>query len=226
MLARLQGFDDPLFVSRRKPRKKRCFFRGVGKFRVGHLLDVTAKQHDRCVETDFFADLACDQIVITGDNFDRHAVTLQSFDRRSSRFLRWVQKGDIAVKNQVSLVVLGIGCRVPHHGASRVNVFAGDCQDAEAIGGKCLVFFLQLFDMRVIHRVEFVIEREVRTAREYLFWCSLADNSVFAFRCSDDDRHDPTLEVEGDLVHFCILGDLRMSVDLCMGQHRTVQDVL
>jgi hypothetical protein len=68
-------------------------------------------------QADFFADLARNQLVVTGKHFNRYAVLLKSGDRRRRCFLRRVEERHVAFQDKVVFVVfavngLGIAVRV------------------------------------------------------------------------------------------------------------------
>ena len=59
-------------------------------------------------QADFFTDLARNQLVVTGEHFDRDAVLLKSGDSRRGGFFRRVEERHVALQDEVVLVVLAI----------------------------------------------------------------------------------------------------------------------
>ena len=83
------------------------------------------------------ADLAGDEIVVAGQYFHDDAVLLQRGDGLGGGFLGRIQKGDVALENQVRFVRLGIG-------GALVHFLGRDGQDAETVGAQVIVFLDQI----------------------------------------------------------------------------------
>src|SRR6516162_8426682 len=69
--------------------------RASREFLVGHLVEIAAGQHIICHHTDLAADLARDDVVVTGQDLYLDARARQRCDRDPGAFLGRVEKGDI-----------------------------------------------------------------------------------------------------------------------------------
>ena len=94
--ARLQRTHDPLFVSGRYAREQRRFFGRDRKVRVAHRFDCVAQERNRVREADLIADFARDELIVARDDFHRHAMSRERFDRRSGGLFRRIEEGDIS----------------------------------------------------------------------------------------------------------------------------------
>ena len=82
-------------------------------------LDVVAQQHELGGQPDLLADLAGHQVVVAGDDLDRHAVALQRLDGGGGGLLGRIEERDVAVEDQVALVGLAVGRGVARDDAVR-----------------------------------------------------------------------------------------------------------
>jgi len=78
VFAGLQRLDNPLLVRGRDAGEERGLFGSVGKLLVSHLLQLIAQQNEFRGKPHLFAYLAGDQVVITGQNLDQHAMPCKS----------------------------------------------------------------------------------------------------------------------------------------------------
>ena len=76
-------------------------------------------------QPDLGADLARDQVVVSRDDLDGHAMALQGLDRCRGCLFRRVEEGRIAVQDQVALVGFRVGSGVARNDTDRLNVFTG-----------------------------------------------------------------------------------------------------
>ena len=167
----LQGADHPLLVGGREPGEERGVLRRLGQFGVGHGFHLRAQQHAIGRQPDFLADLAADQLVVAGEDFDRHAVVLQRQDGGGRGILGRIEEGHVAHQHQVAFVVLGIG-------GLRLDVLVGDRQHAEAVGAEFVAVLLQFRDQQRIDRVDFSLQLEAVAALEHGLRGALADQAA------------------------------------------------
>jgi len=71
-----EGADDTLFMRGREAGEQRDLYSGLGKFGVGHFLDVTAQQHGIRREAHVGANLTAYQGVIPSEDFYGHAILM------------------------------------------------------------------------------------------------------------------------------------------------------
>jgi hypothetical protein len=207
-------------------RAKSVALGGVGELCVRHFLDVVAQNDELRQQSDFLADLAGNEVVVTGDDLDRDGVVLERPDGRGGALLRRIEKRHVTVENEVALVGFAVGGSVASHSPSRFDGFGGDGEDPKAVGAELLVFLLQALDVPVIHGDTFAIELEAHTPGEDRLGSALGDDAVLAVGGADDDRHDAAGEIEGDLVDLGLLGDASVLVSFLVREHRPIQDVL
>ena len=115
---------------------------------------------------------------------------------------------------------------MPDHAGSRRYILAGQSQHAKPVCAQLLVLLLEVLDEGVLHRELLAVQLESAAAGKDCFRGAFADQAVVAFRCADHHCHDPSLEVEGDLVDLRIFGYAGQVVRVGMGQDRPVSTFL
>ena len=126
--AALARRDDPRLLGRSELGKHRIAFDQSRQIRVARSVDLGAEDDAIDVKADFAADLACDDIIVAGKDFDPHAGPAECRDGWPGAFLRRIQKCDVAQKRQIAFV--GYGVRL----AAGIELLVGDRDDPEAVG--------------------------------------------------------------------------------------------
>ncbi len=207
-----------LLVAGRHSGEQRGSLGGFREFRFAHLFHLTAQKHVFGGNAHFAADLPADQFIVTRDDLDRHAVLSQAGDGRFRGFLGRVEESDVPHKDQSLFVVPGIGRLV-------LDRPIRDCQHTEPVGAQMLVFLLEVMDQIKIHRIDVVFQFEFGAASEDGFGGAFGDQPVRAVGHPNHHRHQPPVEIEGNLVHFGVGRDVELVVQFRVIQHGAIQHV-
>ena len=93
-------------MSRRKSRENIRALDRLGELRVGHAFDLAAEQDLIGLNADFLAYFARDEIIVTGQDFDGHAMLPENGDGLGGGVFRWIQKSQAAGQYLVGFISL------------------------------------------------------------------------------------------------------------------------
>jgi len=86
-----------------------AFSAASSKLFITHLVDIVAEHHGIRVEADLLTHLAGDDVVVTGEDLDSHAVAAKSPNRRRGGLLRWIEERGVALEHELGFVCLPYG---------------------------------------------------------------------------------------------------------------------
>ncbi len=95
-----EGLDDALLVGRGKARENLGRLHRLGQLFVGHVFHRASENDLPGVQAHVLADLARHQIIVAGEDLDRHPIVLQGGDSLAGGFLGRIEEGDVTFQNQ------------------------------------------------------------------------------------------------------------------------------
>ena len=157
-------------------------------------------------ETHIGAHFPGHELIVAGHDLYRDAVLLQRANSCCGTVLRRIEERQISIEDQVLFVIARVGRGLGLH------VLRCYRQHAKPVPTELLVLLAELIDADVLHRQQHSIEFEVLTSREDRLGGALTDDSILSLGRADDNRHNPPLKIERDLVDLAVIGHVWVMV--------------
>ena len=178
----LERLHNAFFVRGRKTRKHIHGFHGLGQLRVGHRFHLAADQDFFRVNADFAAYLAGDEVVVAGQNLDRHPMLPQSLDGLGRGVLGGIEEREVSGQNQIALVGLGKGGLI-------AELLCGDRQHAKTVFAQFIHLLDQVAGQNRLHRKNLALALKVRAFGKHCLRRTLGQKLPLAIRSFDGHRH-------------------------------------